>query len=72
MIIPELGKLEENGPLLVADLGRLTLTTEVVRDHSHITSPKREGVSNCLRWSYFIDLQGDLQCRGGNKESYIM
>ncbi|KAL5247330.1 hypothetical protein ACHWQZ_G019262 [Mnemiopsis leidyi] len=29
VIIPESGKLEENGPLIVADLGRLVLTTEV-------------------------------------------
>ena len=31
VIIPECGKLEEEGPLVVADLGKLVLTTEVRR-----------------------------------------
>ena len=42
VIIPESGKLEENGPLIVADLGRLTLTTEV---GSRVTSRARSRVT---------------------------
>ena len=34
VILPECGKLEDNGPLLLADLGRLVLTTEVTQTRS--------------------------------------